>query len=78
MLCGCVPVATDVGGSANAIGKHGVVVRPNDADALVAGIKRAMNMKGGVGAKARKRIMTLFPKRQREERLTELIRGLSR
>jgi glycosyltransferase involved in cell wall biosynthesis len=77
MLCGCIPVATDVGGSANAVGKTGPVVRANDPDALVAGIERAMRMKQAVGIKARERIITLFPKKQREERLTELIRGLT-
>jgi glycosyltransferase involved in cell wall biosynthesis len=78
MLCGCIPVATDVGGSANAIGEHGVVVPPNDPGALVAGIERALSMTKEVGMKARERIIVLFPKTRREERLTELIRGLSR
>ncbi len=77
MLCGCIPVATDVGGSRSAVGNCGIVVPPNDPDALVAGIRRALTTKSISGAKARERIVRLFPKKAREHRLTELIRRVA-
>ncbi len=76
MLCGCIPVATDVGGSAQAIGAQGVLVRPMDAESLAGGIEQALTMASGIGLKARERIIDLFPKLRREKRLIELIREL--
>lgn len=78
MLCGCIPVVTDVGGSARAVGDCGIVVRPNDPAALAAAIELAFEMTESASARARERIVSLFPKMQREERLTQLIRETSR
>lgn len=77
MLCSCIPVVTDVGGSARAVGEDGVVVRSDNRDELVAGIQRAFAMPEHTGSRARDRIITLFPKQAREKRLVELIRGIN-
>jgi glycosyltransferase involved in cell wall biosynthesis len=74
MLCACIPVATDVGGSARAVGENGIIVRPGNPDELADGIKRALSMPGKVGLDARERIIARYPKLRREERLTELMR----
>ncbi len=76
MLCGAIPVATDVGGTATAVGDCGIVVRANATEELVSGIKRALKMSAAVGSKARKRITKLFPAEARKQRLIELVRGL--
>lgn len=78
MLCGCIPVASDVGGTARAVGESGIVVHPGDPVALAAGIERAFSMPESVGLNARERVVTLFPKQQRENRLKELIGEMSR
>jgi len=66
MLCGCIPVATHVGGNPTAVGDAGVLVPPNNADVLAEGIRQALAMPEEVGAKARARIVALFPKEKRE------------
>jgi len=78
MLCECVPVATDVGGSAQAVGECGIVAPANGSRALVSGIQRALGMPDEVGRKARERVISLFPKEARENRLKELVREMSR
>ncbi|HEY6952724.1 MAG TPA: glycosyltransferase family 4 protein [Bacteroidota bacterium] len=78
MLCGCIPVATDVGGSARAVGETGVVVQPGNSDELAAAIERALTLPAQAGSNARERIIGLFPKHVREKRLVDLIRGIIR
>jgi len=77
MLCECIPVVTDVGGSARAVGETGIVVRPNDSAALAAAVEEALRMPESKGRQARERIIGLFPKKRREKRLKELIREIS-
>jgi glycosyltransferase involved in cell wall biosynthesis len=77
MLCECIPVVTDVGGSARAVGETGIVVRPNDSAALAAAVDKALGMPENKGRQARERIIGLFPKKKREKRLKELIREIS-
>lgn len=77
MLCGCVPVATDVGGSVHALGENGVIVRTDDPSALATGIRKALELPTAVGANARERIATQFPKTRREQRLRELMNEMS-
>ena len=78
MLCGCIPVATDVGGSALAIGETGIVVPPGDHAALVDAIKRALALPKDNGTKGRERIISLFPQHRREERLRSVIAEMCR
>jgi glycosyltransferase involved in cell wall biosynthesis len=77
MLCECIPVVTDVGGSARAVGETGIVVCPNDSAALAAAVEEALALPESKGRQARERIIGLFPKKKREKRLKELIREIS-
>ena len=76
MLCGCIPVATNVGGSVRAVGESGILVRSEDPVALASAVEKALGMPETAGRTARERIVTLFPKHQREKRLRELIREI--
>jgi glycosyltransferase involved in cell wall biosynthesis len=65
MLCGCVPVVTDVNGNVRAEGGAGVVVRRHWWDAR-RGILEAMEIaKSGGGVRARKHIVETFPVERR-------------
>jgi len=75
MLCGCIPVASDVCGNPTAVSTTGILVPPNDSAALAGAIQSALNMNEDNGAKARARIVSLFPKERRENELVRLIRG---
>jgi glycosyltransferase involved in cell wall biosynthesis len=73
MLCECVPVATDVGGNAGAMGLAGILVRPNDVESLTDALERAFSLPRENGILARKRIMEKFPKERRQEALLRLL-----
>lgn len=73
MLCGCIPVASDVGGSRRAVGETGFIVPPGDDGALADAVSLAMSMDAGAGLEARERIKTEFPENRRWERLAELM-----
>ena len=77
MLCGCIPVATDVGGSSKAVGEIGVIVPPNSPEDLANGIRSALQLPERTGEQGRERIMNLFPKSRREQRLFQLMRDFS-
>lgn len=77
MLCGCIPVASDVGGMTTAVSGVGVLVPPANIDALVAALLRAMQMPDEVGAKARARMVALYPREKREAELQRIIGSLA-
>jgi len=74
MACGCIPVATRIGGNPTAIGDTGLLVPPGDAVKLALAINQAFGMDVSYGARARARIVALFPWQKRE---TELLNILS-
>ncbi len=76
MLCECIPVASDVGGMPTAVSGVGLLVPPSNVDALVAALLKAMQMHPDAGAKARARIVALYPKEKRETELCRLLEGL--
>jgi len=78
MLCGCVPVATDVGACAHAIGGTGFVTGPADPDGLASSIQGAFDAQGDLGASARERITRLFPSDKRRVELLEIMNQLRR
>ncbi len=78
MLCGCIPVAADVGGTSTAVGNTGWLVPANDVPALVGAIREALQAPDDQGAGARERIIALYPVAQRENALTQLLSGASR
>jgi len=76
MLCGCVPVGTDVGGIPAAIDGCGFVVPPGDAGALAAAIGRGLEAPDSLGVRAREHIATTFSAERRETALVAIINQL--
>jgi glycosyltransferase involved in cell wall biosynthesis len=77
MLSGCLPVATDVGGTSAAIGETGCRTC-YDVPGLVGAIRDALQAPEDHGARARERIITLYPVEQRMAALTQLLSGDNR
>ncbi|HTK82416.1 MAG TPA: glycosyltransferase family 4 protein [Bacteroidota bacterium] len=76
MLCECIPVASEVGGMTTAVSGIGVLVPPENVDALVGGLLRAMRMTHEAGEKGRARMVALYAKEKREAELPRLVEGL--
>lgn len=76
MLCGCIPVGTDIGGIPTAIDACGFVVPSGDTDALREAIARALESPESLGMKAREHIAETFPRKRREETLVAVIKQL--
>jgi glycosyltransferase involved in cell wall biosynthesis len=55
----------------------GVIVSPNNPVELADGIRRALLMPQRTGEQGRERIISLFPKSRREQRLLQLMKDLS-
>lgn len=77
MLCGCIPVATDVGGSRDAVGDSGYVVPPSNVHELALAIQKALCVPDKSGLLARKRISDKFVKSAREEAIANIIENLA-
>jgi glycosyltransferase involved in cell wall biosynthesis len=77
MLCGCIPVASNVGGMTTAVSGIGLLVPPANVGALVAALLKAMQMPDEVGAKARARMVALYPREKREAELQRIIEGFA-
>ena len=76
MLCECIPIATDVGGNRTAVGDAGLLIPSGDVNALCSAIGEAMRFPAGLGAKARARVVSLFPREKREMELNRIIMEL--
>ena len=74
MLCGCVPVGTDVGGIPEAIVDTGCLVEYGNTGDLVKAIKYALNTDDRVGINCRKRILEISTSNPRKKRLIEIVR----
>lgn len=66
MLCGAIPIGTDVGGIRNVIGQTGPVVEPEDSEALADGIRRGLTMPESTRTPAREQILRQFSREARE------------
>ncbi len=75
MLCGCIPVATNVGGNSTAVGDTGILIQGSNSEILSAAIKQALGMDVNMGNRARARIVSLFPKEKRETEIVRIIEG---
>lgn len=77
MLCGCVPVGTDVGGMRTPVDGYGLLVPWGDPAALAEAISKAMAAPPGAGLKGRESIASRFTQERREQGLVQLIGGIA-
>jgi len=77
MLCGCVPVCTDVGGMRTPVEGFGVLVPGGDPGTLAAAIAEALAGPPAAGLRGRESIATRFTLERREQGLMELIGELA-
>ncbi|MBI4810390.1 MAG: glycosyltransferase family 4 protein [Ignavibacteriales bacterium] len=75
MLCGCIPVASEVSGNPTAVGDAGILVPPSNSELLTSAIQQALKMDYSLGLRARARIVSLFPKEKRETEIVRIIEG---
>ncbi len=71
MLCGCVPVVTRRGAIPEVVGDVGFYVEYGDLQDTINKIKEAI--KSDKGSEARKRIMALFPLKERKDKFTKIV-----
>ncbi|MBI1804154.1 MAG: glycosyltransferase family 4 protein [Ignavibacteriae bacterium] len=76
MLCGCIPVASNVGGNPTAVGQAGLLFPSGSVEDLVKALEHALSLDEQASLKARARIVSLFPKEKREAELVRIIEGL--
>ena len=76
MSCGCVPVATSVGGIPEAVGDAGFLTS-EDPKAIAAAIEHALKSEP-LGTMARERVSASFSITRREERLLALLRHFTK
>jgi len=77
MLCGCVPVATDVGATKNIIGEIGFCIPP-EANAAALAITDALLLSEEMHLTAREKIVSRFDKEIREKKVTQIIEILKK
>ncbi len=75
MLCGCIPIGSDVAAIPFIIGDTGHVLKRKDAGQLAGLLRRAMDDSEKTGAAARERIAVNFPASLRLSKLIRLIEG---
>lgn len=73
MLCGCIPVGSDVNGIPDIIGDCGIVVKEKNVDTAVEAFEKALRCDVKSSADSRNRIMELFPIHKREEELLKVV-----
>jgi glycosyltransferase involved in cell wall biosynthesis len=67
MLAGCVPVVMDVTAMPEVVGDAGVLISSQDAGAVAAGVRRALDAGPAAARRARDRIVSAFPMARRRE-----------
>lgn len=77
MLCGCIPVGSDVGGIPGAIGSTGFIFRGGDLDTLCMALRDAVDAPAERGAQARERIAMHYSRNERKRKLIATIRELA-
>ena len=75
MLCGCIPVGTEVGGIPTAVDGIGFLVPYGDVDRLVNGIRKGLEAPQSVGMAARERIRREFTIERRESALVRVLKA---
>lgn len=73
MLCGCIPVATEVGAVPEILGEIGFRVQHGDISGAVSALRRALDAPQSMGDAARQRILDNFLLARREGELLKVI-----
>jgi glycosyltransferase involved in cell wall biosynthesis len=73
MLCGCVPVGSNVGGIKSVIGDCGFIINNKDVDEAVLAIRKALDTDDNFAKCGRKRISEILPIGLREEELNKIL-----
>ena len=73
MLAGCIPVVTSAGALPEVVGDTGVVVASPEPAAIAAGVQEALALGGEARARARERVLALFPLEVRRQGLLRLV-----
>ncbi len=73
MLCGCVPVGTNVGGIKNVIGNCGFVINKKNVNEAVNAIRKALDVDEDFAKCGRKRISEILPIDLREKELIKIL-----
>ena len=76
MLCGCIPVGSDVAGIPYVIGEAGFVMDRPDADAIASAIEKALGQGPESRRRARQRIKENFPVGRRRKQLISRLEEL--
>jgi glycosyltransferase involved in cell wall biosynthesis len=75
MLCGCIPLVTDVGAMKEVVGENGYYTNYNDVEKTIDGINKSMN--SNLSKKdIRKRIVNNFSMSKREKKILNIIEDL--
>jgi glycosyltransferase involved in cell wall biosynthesis len=77
MLCGCIPVGTDTGGTPTAISKFGFIVNNESIDELCKSIEKAFELGDEAGLTGRQHIAENFDHKNREKKIIEIINNLA-
>ena len=74
MLCGCVPVVTNVGAMPEVVREYGFIV-DRDEKKICQAIKKAISLSPELRSVVRDKIIKMFPISEREEKLINIIRN---
>ncbi len=77
MLCGCIPVGSDVNGIPDIIGDTGIVVTKKDITLISNSISQALELPESTGIRARERICSMFEIGKREREITEIVNHIT-
>jgi len=78
MLCECIPVATDVGGTKTAVGSNGFLVGYREPEEMKEALVKALDSPLTLGAAARQHVVQQFPLAKRHESLLRVIQEVLR
>jgi glycosyltransferase involved in cell wall biosynthesis len=73
MLAGCVPVVMNVTAMPEVVGDAGVLIESQDASAVAAGVRRAIELGPEGARRARERILSEFPMDRRRDELLRVV-----
>ena len=78
MLCGCIPIGTNIGGIPTAISKYGFIINNENIENLCESIEKALELNTDAGLKGRQYILEKFDFENREKKIVEIINNLAK